>query len=215
MSSATNVESEALVNFSTKNALIERIDSDRTDESPFGSALTTPVDEDVVLFDAVKSRRMESSDMYYGPQDEEAYELISKDGGLLKVIGHDEPKLTKSSSLQSLITPRPSMERLNNGKVPVATVVESEQAPAPRLTAQGTAAEETSSTLGQNLICGNFQTDLLRETLDALLHTPSILAERPVVDKAQDETEVQLVTNHPVLDANNQDNDDIEEDSAI
>ncbi|KAG6823072.1 hypothetical protein H0H93_004287, partial [Arthromyces matolae] len=100
------------------------------------------------------------------------------------------------------------MERLNNGKVPVATVVESEQPPAPRLTAQGTTAEETSSTLGQN-------TDLLRETLDALLHSPSIPAERPVIDKAQDETEVELVTNHPVLDANNQDNDDIEEDSAI
>ncbi|KAG6887018.1 hypothetical protein C0995_002341, partial [Termitomyces sp. Mi166 len=44
----------------SKNALInlplERVDSDRTDESPFGSALTTPVDEDVVMFRGIEQR---------------------------------------------------------------------------------------------------------------------------------------------------------------
>ena len=35
---------------------MERLDSENTDDSPFASSLTTPVDEDVELFSGIKAR---------------------------------------------------------------------------------------------------------------------------------------------------------------
>jgi len=35
---------------------MERLDSENTDDSPFASSLTTPVDEDVELFSGIEAR---------------------------------------------------------------------------------------------------------------------------------------------------------------
>ncbi|KAG6815961.1 hypothetical protein H0H87_009874 [Tephrocybe sp. NHM501043] len=62
-----------------------RVDSDRTDESPFGSALTTPVDEDVVLFSGIEQRLSGKTLVSH----EDAY-LDSRAGGI------DEHAFSKS-----------------------------------------------------------------------------------------------------------------------
>lgn len=43
-----------------ESTAVERIDSGITDESPFGSSLTTPVDEDVQLFPGIEERLLKS-----------------------------------------------------------------------------------------------------------------------------------------------------------
>ncbi|KAG5642742.1 hypothetical protein DXG03_002256 [Asterophora parasitica] len=91
---------------------IERVDSDRTDESPFGSALTTPVDENVELFSGIAERLLaKNADgdlavVHIGPHGDHL------DGyGLIKAV-QDGEKLSVGNALKNAPTPSPSLDQL-------------------------------------------------------------------------------------------------------
>ncbi|GLB44362.1 hypothetical protein LshimejAT787_1602920 [Lyophyllum shimeji] len=97
------------------SGFIERVDSDRTDESPFGSTLATPVDEDVKLFAGIEQRLLENrtnshgdgATAHLGPQ-EAAFDAH----GLLK-IARDGIKLPVGDALEAAPTPSPSLDRVD------------------------------------------------------------------------------------------------------
>ncbi|KAF8055206.1 hypothetical protein FPV67DRAFT_1745460 [Lyophyllum atratum] len=95
--------------------VIERVDSDRTDESPFGSALTTPIDEDVELFPGIQQRllakdldpHIHGAPVYLGPH---GAGLDTQ--GFLKVT-QTEAKLSVGDALKAAPTPSPSLDELS------------------------------------------------------------------------------------------------------
>ncbi|KAG5350463.1 hypothetical protein C0989_010943 [Termitomyces sp. Mn162] len=99
-----------------KNALMERVDSDRTDESPFGSTLTTPVDEDVILFHGIEKRLVGKSHVSHDDCDmEEGYTMIQKgsvDGhALLKSVDQDRIISIEDTTIQNTMTSLPTPEQ--------------------------------------------------------------------------------------------------------
>ncbi|KAG6885439.1 hypothetical protein C0993_001756 [Termitomyces sp. T159_Od127] len=92
---------------------MERIDSDRTDESPFGSTLTTPVDEDVILFPGIEQRLDEKSHSSHH-EVEEGFTMIPNEGGenvLCKSIDSDYTKSIEGTTLQIVPTPQSTLQR--------------------------------------------------------------------------------------------------------
>ncbi|KAG5634381.1 hypothetical protein H0H81_002168 [Sphagnurus paluster] len=93
------------------NNFIARVDSDRTDESPFGSALTTPVDEEVILFTGIEQRILSRSLETYGK--DAAVQDGGVDGHEFHKVIHDEAKLLAFNTLKSAPTPSPSLEQMD------------------------------------------------------------------------------------------------------
>ncbi|KAG6864404.1 hypothetical protein C0991_009729 [Blastosporella zonata] len=104
---------------------MERVDSDRTDESPFGSTLTTPVDEDVILFPGIEQHLIIKS--LSSDRGTEGYKLNSKVGG---IDGQDDTKLMIDHSLRNLNLRMGGIEEQDNAK-PFPTKTDSSVSPEP------------------------------------------------------------------------------------
>ncbi|KAG6905627.1 hypothetical protein DXG01_001536 [Tephrocybe rancida] len=128
------------------HTLIERVDSDRTDESPFGSTLTTPVDEDVILFSGIE-QRLVVKPLISQDDASEDYIIDPKAGGidehaLSKSMGQDNAKLMVATPTRSAPTPSPSLEQL---PINVDMQVDSFEAPVSRPRAGPFAGEASAS----------------------------------------------------------------------
>ncbi|KAG6877526.1 hypothetical protein C0992_009804 [Termitomyces sp. T32_za158] len=80
---------------------MERVDSDRTDESPFGSTLTTPVDEDVILFHGIEQRLIGKPHISHD-EVEEGFTMIPNEGGGDVLFKSVDQKYTKPTDIPSL-----------------------------------------------------------------------------------------------------------------
>jgi hypothetical protein len=91
-----------------RDNLIERVDSGATDESPFGSSLTTPVDEDIQLFHGIEERLMAKGEVEHVGTYGSAVIVEEQDG--LNALSNTDLKMQEFSKnlLENVkVRPRP------------------------------------------------------------------------------------------------------------
>ncbi|RDB18197.1 hypothetical protein Hypma_000507 [Hypsizygus marmoreus] len=186
----------------TNSNLIERVDSGGTDESPFGSSLTTPVDEDVELFTGIEQRLLakeqlgtiDASEIFLGHHDDEisalpkALSKAARKGEEFSEELEDGRKLSVLEALQQTQICSPTVDELSDAPQPIvsrprSTSIDSRQANHPITT-----SNNAEILIGQQPISG-FSDDFLPSPFPLNIGTTLALENNDLSDQQHVHTE--------------------------